>query len=143
MFYAPTVDEGIKTIIYPFQGIERIYERGTLDLIVAKVGITKNLKKVEFPLIKRKLIFEDERRVLEKIRMLGQQKWKEAEVRVKKITESLNNKLMEKYKLLLAYKTKKAEEKKEIKNKIKMLGYSIRMEYKIWSKICNKILTKS
>ena len=37
MFYAPTVDEGIKTIIYPFQGIERIYERGTLDQVIGRV----------------------------------------------------------------------------------------------------------
>ena len=110
---------------------------------LSKVGITKNLKKVEFPLIKRKLILEDERRVLEKIKILGQQKWKKVEVRVKKITESLSNKLLEKYKLVLVYKTKKAEERKEIKNKLKKLGHSIKMEYKIWSKICNKVLTKT
>ena len=46
MFYAPTVDEGIKTIIYPFQGIERIYERGSLDQIVAKVGELQRKREV-------------------------------------------------------------------------------------------------
>ena len=107
---------------------------------LAKIGMAKNLKKVELPLIKRKMILEDQRMVLERIRVLSQKKWKEVEKQVKKAAESLNAKLLERYALMMKYKLKKREERKEMKLKIRALKKSIQEEYKNWIRVCSRIL---
>lgn len=109
---------------------------------LAKIGMAKNLKKVELPLIKRKMILEDQRVALEKIKMLGRGKWSMIEGQVKRAAESLSAKLLEKYSLVREYRAKKKEERKEMKLKLKALKRSIREEYKIWIKLCGRVLTR-
>ena len=109
---------------------------------LAKIGIAKDLKKVELPLIKRKMILEDQRVVLEKIKTLGHKKWRELEEQIKRIAESLSAKLLKKYALMVEYRTKKKEERKEMKLRLKALKKNIQDEYKVWIKICSKVLAR-
>ncbi len=108
---------------------------------LAKIGIAKNLKKIELPLIKKRMIVEDERKILEKIRAGSQKKWKEMEARVKNTAESLTTKLSQAYTLWLQYKTGKTkQEKMERKLQLKVLKKSIRQEYKMWLLLCNQVI---
>ncbi len=109
---------------------------------LAKIGVVRNLRKVELPLIKRKMILEDQRVVLEKIKNIGQQKWKDLEEQIKKIADSLNIKLLERYALMMKYRLQRKEKRREIKVKLKALKKNIQEEYKVWISICNKIVAK-
>jgi len=109
---------------------------------LAKIGMVKNLRKVELPLIKRKMILEDQRVMLEIIKKMSQQKWKDVEEQIKKVADSLNAKLLERYTLMMKCRVQKKEERRKLKLKIKALKRNIQEEYKVWITVCNKIITK-
>jgi stearoyl-CoA desaturase (delta-9 desaturase) len=114
---------------------------------LAKIGIASNLKKIELPLIKRRMILEDKRKLVEKIRTAGCQTWADLENKVKKTAESLSAKLSEKYRLMAQYRTRtkewQREERRNLKTKLKHIRKSIHEEYKQWTRLYSEVVMKT
>ena len=115
---------------------------------LGKIGMATDLKKVDRFTIKRKLLMEDKKQLLESINKIKDDNAKKLESVIIELSERINAKLSAFNDALNRYKDlKKNKEKNEIINNIKIqlknLRQSIKIDYNSWSNICNQVLNIS
>ena len=107
-----------------------------------KIGLTKNLKKMPSSVIKKRLVLEDKKLVLAKLKIAGKERLQQFETKIHQLSERLHKNLskiqakVEKYKTLKRGKTRKQQLLLEIKE----LRKNVKVDWKAWVVLCNTAL---
>jgi stearoyl-CoA desaturase (Delta-9 desaturase) len=112
---------------------------------ISKMSLAEDLVKVDKYGIKRKLITQDKKLILEKFQELSHIKWEEFEERVNELSDSLIERFDEINKLKRKLKALKLEMSskelfREVKIKRREMRRSIRRDMRVWKKLCAGIL---
>lgn len=111
---------------------------------LSKMGLAKDLKKIDTYLIQKRLLLEDKKLLLERLNdgsPLGEEgKWK-----IIALADRLNSKLSALRTLVRDYKVLKQEKAKKdhvrkIKSHMKALKKSIRLDFRAWGMLCDTVL---
>lgn len=115
---------------------------------LSKVGLAKNLITVERLVIKKRLLGEDKRLLLEKLHEFKSTQRKRIEQKIITTEAFLRRKLSELGQLRQRYKQMRKERiqeqaAKETKNEIRILETDINQNLKTWKVLCRQVLRKS
>ena len=123
------------------------YDPGKLMIwLMDKIGVAHGLKKADSLAIKKRLVMEDRRLLLEKIKELGSDSLKELESRIISLSDNLSSKINDAGIMLHDYKKMKMEKAKTdmikaVKSQIKMVKKSMNEDYKLWVRLCDDVLS--
>ena len=136
------------TFEYDYRNGIRWYQWDPTKMLIwtlHKLGLASNLRRADRWAIKKRLLLEDKKLLLEKAKTLEQSRWEEVEKKVcslaDRLTENINS-ISEKLKTYKQLKKQHApkSEKVQAKLQIKWLRKTLKQDYHQWSKICNTFL---
>ena len=122
------------------------YDPGKIMIwILGKLGLAKNIQKIDKSIIRKKLLMEDKKLLLEQLKDVGISKKEEITNFISNRADSLRDKLTKMQTMMREYqRMKKEKREKALKSKkkddIKSLKKSIQRDFKLWSELCKYVL---
>ncbi|MDD9954267.1 MAG: fatty acid desaturase [Candidatus Woesearchaeota archaeon] len=109
---------------------------------LSKIGLASNLRRVDRSLITEKLLAEDKKLLLEKVKEIGYVKLEALEADIHKKADALHEKIAAFKALVHEYQQvrKQKVKAKQLKKKMKVVKRSIRADLRAWGKFCDNVL---